>query len=64
MSDQPILIAADIEDQGFCFRRIIGGRKGPLDGGEMRPQGFTDDVEKALQGLAGRGISSAEFIEP
>jgi hypothetical protein len=60
MSRQSIPVAADIEDQGPRFRSIIGCRKGPLHGREMRPFGFAGDVKKALQGLAGAGVFSSE----
>jgi hypothetical protein len=62
MRDQSIPIAADIEDQGPRFGRIIGCRKGPPHRREMRPFGFGGDVKKALQGLAGAACFRANLL--
>jgi hypothetical protein len=45
--DQPIFIAADIEDQCFGFGRIIRCGEALLDGGKMRPLGGSDDLNKS-----------------
>src|ERR1017187_5063095 len=60
--DEPVLVAADVEDERAGSSRVIGGREGPLDLREMLPTGGPREGQKSGQWLAGGGMLLGELF--
>src|ERR1035441_8039260 len=60
--DEPVLVAADVEDERAGSSGVIGGREGPLDLREMLPTGVPRKGQKSGQWLACGGMLLGELF--
>src|ERR1035438_575101 len=58
--DEPVLVAADVEDERAGSSRVIGGREGPLDLREMLPTGGPRKGQESGQRLTCGGVLFCE----